>query len=189
MADITRAPATSEISPSKKTEQIVKEAKRIEEGTLYSAKGHFAAAETWSQLHLRIGVPTAVMAAVAGGMALSFADNVWIRVLGGVFSILAAGLVALQTFLNPNEKAAAHLNAGNNYDALNGRVRIFWSVECWEGNSERALTEKLKDFSEQKEKLSRTCPQIPRWAYKRAKSGIAAGEGRYTVDQKESPDI
>ncbi len=190
MADTTPIPTTSEISPSKLVQEIVKEAKRIEESTLFSAKGHFAAAESWSRLHLVVGVPNAVLAGVAGAIALAFASSHWTHLLGGLLSILAAGLAALQTFLNPNEKAAVHLNAGNNYDAINSKARIFWTVECWQDQSERNLTERLKDFADQKEKLNRTCPQIPGWAFRKARKGIEAGEGRYLVDENRStPDV
>jgi len=181
MADTSIA-RTGEVAASKNVHEIIKEAKRIEETTLYSSKGHFAAAENWSKLHLWIGVPNAGLAAVAGAMALSFTTQAWIHVLGGGLAIVAAGLASLQTFLNPNEKAAAHLAAGNNYDALNGQVRIFWSVECWGGQTELELTEKLKTFANEKERLNKSCPQIPSWAYAHAKKGIAAGEGTYVID-------
>ena len=46
------------------------------------------------------------------------------------------------------------------------------------------LAQKLKDFSDQKDKLNQNCPQIPRWAYKIAKKGIQDGEGSYSVDQQ-----
>ena len=85
---------------------------------------------------------------------------------------MAAGLAAVQTFLNPNEKSAAHLNAGNSYDALNGKVRIFWTVECWEAHPDRVLTEKLKNFASEKERLNWACPQIHSWAYRRAGVGL-----------------
>ena len=174
---------TGEVSQPNSVQEVILEAKRLEESTLFSAKGHFAAAETWSKLHLWVGVPNSVAAAIAGAMALSFASNMWMPIIGGGLSILAAGLAAVQTFLNPNEKSAAHFNAGNNYDALNGKVRIFWTVECWEAHPDRVLTEKLKDFAGEKESLNRTCPQIPSWAYRRAKEGIVKGEGTYSVDK------
>jgi hypothetical protein len=183
MASARPEHATAELSPSKPVQEIIKEAKRIEESSLFSAKGHFAAAEAWSRFHLGIGLPNAVLAALAGAIALSFTSSSVGHIIAGILSIVAAGLAGLQTFLNPNERAAAHLNAGNNYEALCGKVRIFWTVECWEENSERVLTEKLKDFADQKEKLNRTCPQIPSWAYRKAKKGIEAGEGRYSVDE------
>ena len=176
---------TAEVSISRSVEEIIKEAKRIEESTLFSAKGHFAAAEIWSRFHLGIGIPNAISAAVAGAIAFSFSSNFWIHLTAGTLSIIAAGLAALLTFLNPNEKAAAHLNGGNNYDALNAKVRIFWTVECWAEKSSRILTQKLKDFADQKDKLNRTCPQIPSWACRRARRGIEAGEGSYNVDQTE----
>lgn len=184
MADMPPTASTAEISPSKTVQEIINEAKRIEESTLCSSKGHFAAAETWLRRHFWIGVPNAVLAALAGATALSFSDKLSVRVAGGVLSIAVAGLAALQLFLNPNDKAAAHLSAGSSYDALNGKIRIFWSVECWEAHAERVLTERLKDFAEQKDKLSRTSPQIPSWAYRRAQKGIEAGEGSYQVDKK-----
>ncbi len=43
-----------------------RESQRIEEDALYSAKGHFEAARTWSRIHLWIGLPTAILAAVSG---------------------------------------------------------------------------------------------------------------------------
>lgn len=189
MADLTPVQATGEVTPPKTVQEIVKEAKRLEEATLFSAKGHFAAAQFWSKFHLGIGIPNAVMAGLAGAFALStFAASLWVRTIAGGLSIVAAGLAAIQTFLNPNEKAAIHLSAGNNYDALNSEARIFWTVECWSGLSEQVLTERLKDLAHQKEKLNRGCPQIPSWAYERARKGIEAGEGAYTVDKTDPPN-
>jgi hypothetical protein len=95
-------------------------------------------------------------------------------------------LSGVMTFLNPNAKAAAHLNAGNKYDSLMNKARIFWSIDCWQDESEQVLTEKLKYISEQKDNLNQTCPQFPNWAYKIAKRGIEAGEGDYKIDRKRS---
>ncbi|MPZ20576.1 MAG: SLATT domain-containing protein [Luteitalea sp.] len=136
-----------------------------------------------TRFHLGIGVPNAVFAATAGAIAFSFFANVWLRLAAGLLSGAAAALAALQTFLNPNERAAAHLNAGNKYEALNGRARIFWTVECWTDEPARVLTERLKDLALEKGRLNETCPQIPRWAYGQAKKVISDGEGTYSVDK------
>lgn len=159
-------------------EEIIKEAKRIEESTRYSAKGHFAAAQFWTNFHLWIGIPAAILAAISAASALAYSN-----IVAGILSIIVAGLSAVTTFLNPNEKASVHLNSGNNYDALQNKVRIFWTIDCWRENSEQVLTEKLKDLSEEKNKLNRGCPQIPQWAYKKGKMGIEAGETAYQVDK------
>jgi len=79
--------------------------------------------------------------------------------------------------------SVGHRNAGNKYDSLMNKTRIFWSIECWQIDSDEILTEKLKYLSEQKDNLNQSCPQIPRIAYNWAKKGIAAGEAKYKVDE------
>jgi hypothetical protein len=87
------------------------------------------------------------------------------------------------------KRVSAHLNAGNSYDALMNRVRIFWAIDCWRDESEQVLTERLKHFSEQKDELNRKCPQIPKWAYKAGKKGIERGEATHRVDaENRAPD-
>ncbi|MBU0693766.1 MAG: SLATT domain-containing protein [Candidatus Omnitrophica bacterium] len=172
---------TAEQSVSKAKLEIMKESKRIEESSLYSAKGHFAAAHTWANFHLIIGVPIVVLAAIAGS---SFVNNN--NVMAGVLSLVVAVLSAVMTFLNPNERSSSHLNAGNSYDVLQNEVRIFRTIDCWREDPEQILTERLKNFSNQKGKLNQGSPQIPWWAYQIAKRGIKAGEGSYEVDKDES---
>lgn len=175
----TNQPTTSETQVSRPKEEILREAKRIEESVLYSSKGHFVTAEFWSGFHLWVGIPTAILAAVAATSA--FAS--W-EIAAGVVSIVIAALSAVSTFLNPNEKAAAHLSAGNSYDALRDRIRIFWAVDCWKESSEDILTKKLKDLSEEKAKLNQASTQISSWAYRVAKRGVEAGEASFQVDNE-----
>lgn len=174
--------ATAEKPVSKTKDEIIKESKRIEESLLYSSKGHFAASYFWTNFHLRIGIPVVLLSAIAGASALSQFDPRHICV--GFISIIVAALSGVMTFLNPKEKASTHLNAGNNYDSLMNNVRIFWAIDCWRDESEQVLTERLKYFSEQKDKLNQSCPQIPRWAYNVARRGIKNGEGAYMIDKK-----
>jgi hypothetical protein len=172
---------TAEKTVSKTKDEIIKEAQRIEESALYSAKGHFVAANFWTNFHLWIGIPMVLLAAIAGASALSQFNPK--HIVAGTISIIVAALSGVMTFLNPNEKVSTHLNAGNNYDALQNKVRMFWSIECWKEDSEQVLTERLKYFSEQKDRLNQSSPQIPRWAYQRAKKGILEGEADYKVDK------
>ncbi len=79
--------------------KITDEAKRIEEDSLHSSKGHFYAAQFWSKFHYSIGVPTVIMSAIAGASALSQFDNH--NVIAGVLAIIVATLTALNTFMNP----------------------------------------------------------------------------------------
>lgn len=175
---------TSEQTIPKIKQVIIDEAKRIEENCLITAKGHFAAAQFWRDFNFWIGIPTAILSAIAGTSALTqFSYHITVAAM---LSILVAALVAIKTFLNPTEKANAHLKAGNNYDALQSKVRIFWTIESPREMSEKLLTEKLKDLSEERYKLNKDSPQVSTRAYKRARRGIKKGEATYEVDQLKS---
>ena len=165
-------------------EAIVKEAKRIEENCLHTSKSHFVAANFWNNFHLWIGIPTIILAAIAGTIA--FADFSYHNLIAGIISIIVTILTAVTTFLNPKENSKTHHNAGSNYDSLLTRVRIFWTIDCRIEESIDVLTSKLKDFSEQRERLNHDCSQPPNWAYRLAKKGIEEGEADYKVDQKDS---
>lgn len=172
---------TAERAISKTREEIIKEAKRIEEGALFSSKGHFKAAALWGQFHIGLGLPMVVLAAVAGAAAFAQFDSD--TTLTGVLSIIVVVLSSISTFLNPNKKASEHLNAGNKYDALLNKVRIFRTIECWDESSDQILSERLKRHSEDKSILNQISPQIPWPAYLLAKRGIRKGEAEYDVDK------
>jgi len=174
---------TQEEIVSKTKKAIIDESKRTEESCLYTAKGHFVAAQFWTNFHLWIGIPTVILAAITGITAFAkFDEN---NILAGILSIIVVVLTAVTTFLNPKEKANNYLISGNNYDSLLTKTRIFWTIDCREENSEQVLTQKLKDLSEQRDKLNRESPQVPTWAYKKAKKGIEEGEAEYRIDKNE----
>ena len=172
---------TSEQVVPKTSEAIIEEAKRMEENCQYSAKGHFVAAQFWNNFSLWIGIPTVILAAVSG--ALAFAS---IIVFVGIISTVVVVLSSVATFLNPKERSNTHLLAGNNYDTLYTRARIFWTIDCRLEQSEQILTNKLKDLIDQRDRLNRECPQIPIWAYKKGKRGIERGESQYRVDKAKN---
>lgn len=178
---MTEQVTTEEKVVSKTKEAIINEAKRIEENCLYTAKGHFLAAQFWTNFHLWVGIPTVILAGVAGTAALAKFDND--NIVAGILSIVVVVFTAVATFLNPKERSNTHLVSGNNYDSLLSRVRIFWTIDCWRENSEEILTLKLKEFSDERERLNRECPQVSKRAYKKAKKGIQEGEANYKVDK------
>lgn len=172
---------TQEEISSKTKSAIIDEAKRIEENCQYTAKGHFEAAQFWSKFHLWIGIPSFVLAGISG--AFAFAQFLYSNVLSGSLSLIVVVLTSITTFLNPKDRANYHLNAGNNYDSLLTKVRIFWTIDCKGEDSDSVLAAKLKDFSDERDKLNRECIQVPKGAYKKAKEGIEAGETTYKVDK------
>jgi hypothetical protein len=184
-------PATSERPASKTRAEIILEAKRLEETTLFSMKGHHCAARGWSQRNLWLGLPSVVISATVGAAAFSQAakDYWWLGVIAGVLSTAVSVLTGINTFLNPNERENAHLTAAHAFDKLNNDARLFWSIECWQGEPDEVLTAKLRTLVERKNELNANSPQIPDWAYEKAKKGIEAGEASFEVDKNSAREI
>lgn len=151
MSEIT---TSYERALSKPKEEIIREAKRLCENCLHTSKSHFVEARFWQNSHLWIGIPTVILSGIAG--TLAFSD---VKLLPGILSIVVVVLTSIATFLNPKEQANAHLTAGNNYDSLMTKLRTFWSIDCWREDSDVILIERLKVYSEERDKLNRECPQ------------------------------
>jgi hypothetical protein len=183
------AETTGERPASKAHSQIINEAKRLEESTLYSMKGHHCAAARWKKGNLWLGLPSVVISGLVGATAFTKAaqQEPWMGVTAGALAIFVAILSGITTFLNPNDKEAVHLSAGNAYDKLNNDARFFHSIVCWQGEAEEVLTAKLRTLIDEKDKLNASSPQIPDWAYAKAKKGIEAGEAKFIVDQPPAP--
>jgi hypothetical protein len=184
MAKQPQPTSTGELPPSQARQQIVDEAKRLEETTLHSFKGHYNAAARWDKAHLWLGLPTTILSTLVG--AASFAQfakqSPDIALAAGCISIAVAVLSGIITFLNPNKREAAHLAAGNAFERLHNEARVFWSVDCLLEKSDVVLSNKLRDMIDRKSDLNGKSPQIPKWAYQKAKAGIEAGEAEFKVD-------
>ncbi len=123
------------------------------------------------------------MSAIAGVFALSQFDNH--NVIAGLFAIIVADLTAVTTFLNPNERANSHLNAGNKYDSLRNKARIFCEIDtCIDGLAEDFIKQ-LKNLANQRDDLNQNSTQIPTSAFKRARKGIEDGEADYKIGEYE----
>lgn len=89
---------------------ISTELARIEEGAEYSSNSQFEQAKLWRGTNLVLGVPAAVLAAVAGATALASTAG---RVAAGILALCAAGLGAVMTTLNAARRAEQAHVAGN----------------------------------------------------------------------------
>jgi hypothetical protein len=165
---------------SQKRQEFIEEALRIEEATMHSSKGHFAAAAIWRGMHVGLGVPTTILASIVAASAFSKLDST--HSIAGWISILVAVLAGLTTFLNPPAKANAHFIAGNSYNTLRDKTRMYRTIDCLH-DSDEALTKRLQELCDEKNELNQKSPPIPWFGRCFAKRGIAAGEAAYAVDK------
>ena len=153
------------------------ESRRLEEDCLFSAKGHFEAASSWSRAHYALGIPAAVFAAISGGSA--FTNH---PILAGSLAILVAALASIITFLNPRERANAHHLAGVKYNGLRQQARVFRTVDLQTEPVTPEARQRLSELTDAHGALGLSSPQIPRRAFERARKGIEHGEAEYAVD-------
>jgi len=97
--------------------------------------------------------------------------------------LLAAVLTALMTFLKPNDRAALHRGVGDQYLALRNDARMFCEIDLLDTADDTKRAERLRRLAQRRNELNGSAPQTPRWAFERAREGIAQGEASYRVDK------
>ncbi len=169
-------------------DKLVKESRRVEEDTLHSSKGHYAAAERWRNVHFRIGVPTAIATGVAGLILVGGPAKVYgvpLDVVFGLVSIAGAVATALMTFLTPDRRTSAHQVAADRYNALKGRARRFHEIDVHRSFSDDELSDRLDALIRERDGLNESSPLIPASAYKKAIQGIDEGQAKYRIDEEQ----
>jgi len=158
------------------------EAQRIEEDALFSGKGHYNACGPWQTRHRWLGSTSAILSALAAGVA---AQKGAAPVIVVTLSVLAAALTAVVTFLKPNEEADRHRRAGDAHFAIKNRARIFRTVEMEaDGADEAKLVDALKALSADLDAARSSAPAIPEDAYQKAKQAIETEKtANYRVDK------
>ncbi|MDK2848846.1 MAG: hypothetical protein PWP34_2199 [Desulfuromonadales bacterium] len=161
------------------TEKLISEAKRIEEDSEHSAKGHFNAADRWGKYHLLIGLPSAILAAVAGAAAFKNSAE-----LAGALAILSTALTTILTFLKPSERSETHKSVAGQYLALRNTARIFREIELSDTASENDSKKRLFAMAAQRDDLNQSSPSIARKDYELAKKDIDEGRSIYKADKE-----
>src|SRR6266404_4794614 len=89
------------------------------------------------------------------------------------------------TFVNPRERSVAHFNAGNKYNSLRNRARIFYEIEIENISIDKAI-EKLNILSDTRNELNEKSPQVSRKSFENARRGIEEGEAEYKADKQDT---
>ena len=158
------------------------EAQRIEEDALFSGKGHYNACGPWQTRHRWLGATSAVLSALAAGVASQKGSAPLLVV---ALSILAAALTSVVTFLKPNEEADRHRRAGDAHFAIKNRARIFRTVALEaDGADEAKLVDVLNSLSADLDAARSSAPAIPDDAYQKAKANIETEKtAEYRIDK------
>lgn len=165
-------------------EEVKKEAHRVEEDALFSAKSHYNAAARWDHYHTFLGIMTAIFAAASSGVSFSeiFPDKG--PVVSGILAVISTSLAATLTLLKPSERAESHKSAADQYLSLKNQARFFRSVEAdtlsLSGKDE--VIKRLRELTQMRDQLNKAALPIPEKDYQKAKKGIESGQSQYEAD-------
>lgn len=158
-------------------QKLVAECRRIEEDAEHSSKGHYNAGDRWGRYHLFLGLPAAIVAAIAGAAAFKDCPE-----LAGSLALVSTALTTVLTFLKPSERAEIHKSVGSQYHALRNQTRIFREIELSGGLDAETAKERLLELARIRDELNTASPGIPRRDYEKGKQDIDIGRSRYQVD-------
>lgn len=151
-----------------KIEEIISEAKRIQEDSLFSYKGHLESARLSKFIHYALGLPSVVLAALIGLSINNQILSPWV----GFIAIIITIFTALSTFINPFKAAEQHRIIGEKYGALYRETRRFVNMDYNGTSSIDELQKKLDDFAIKQDQYNAEGPQISRIPYLLAKRNI-----------------
>jgi hypothetical protein len=157
------------------------EASRLAEDSLWAEKQHFAMATVCRRLHLCLGIPSAIMAGVAGISALQSRPT-----LAAILAICSAVITSLLTFLEPAELGSRHHQAGVSYSALRGKLRRFRLIDLASSIQFDEARKILDALASEKSGLMKTSPHIGGLSYHFAKRSIQRDEHKNEIDVAEA---
>lgn len=146
--------------------KIKDEAARIQNECQKRALAYSIQASFWGKSNYFLGVPAAIAAAIAGGVAILQVTNA--PVIGGILALFVTALTALITFIDPKSKAAEHDEAASRYEGLKNALFILQNIETEIESDPRVLNTSLTQKSEEYSALIFKYPNLTGWALAKA---------------------
>ena len=136
---------------------------------------NYDSANRFAKRNYFLGVPTVFLSAiVATGIfaALGHEVELFIQIIVGLVSVLAAVLAALQTFLKLDELAAKHRSVAAEYGSVKRRLdQEIAKLEAGEEVSQQTVN----NIRERMDTLSREGPVVPRDVWEKARVAVPTG--------------
>jgi predicted permease len=98
---------------------------------MVALEAHYNAARSFANLNYWIGIPAVIFAAIVGTSVFASLKkdvDIYIKITIASFSIIAAILSALQTFLKYNERSEKHRLAGARYAAIKREIEQLLAI-------------------------------------------------------------
>ncbi|WP_433455348.1 SLATT domain-containing protein [Streptomyces sp. CA-142005] len=157
---------------------IENELRRIEESAMYSAQCQFEESKRWRAVHLLLGVPATLLAAIAGTTALIESTG---RTAAGILALVSSGLGAVLTTVNAPHRTAQAAASANAYLEIQTAARQSREVDLRQWTLDEARSA-LAELTARRDEQNTKAELPSRRAYRRAQANLQAGTQRYAVD-------
>jgi hypothetical protein len=158
--------------------EIGEELRRLEEDATYASQSQFETSKFWRLWHWLLGVPAAVLAAIAGFTGLASVAG---RVPAAILALIAAVLGGLLTTVEPNKRVRQGQAAGVAYNEVRVGARQARLVDLPAAQLDDARSE-LRELTEQKQQVDRVAEPPNTYAFWRARRNVEPGRLVHVVD-------
>ncbi|WP_329222156.1 SLATT domain-containing protein [Streptomyces sp. NBC_01485] len=171
---------SSEADARARRAAIGDELRRLEESAMYTAQMQFETAKHWRGVHLMMGIPTSLLAAIAGTTALVESTG---RIAAGVLALVSAGLGTIMTTVNPPQRMTHATTCANAYLEVQTAARQTRAVDLPSMPLDEARAV-LAELTTRRDEQNRASDPPGRRAYQRAQANIRRGGQTYAVDDE-----
>ena len=122
-----------------------------------SQVANYKAANYFSKLHIRLGIPAIVLSSIAGTSILANSGSdfsVINSILLGFISVISAVLAGLQTFLNYGDRASKHRLVASEYGSVKRHIQEILIKDIISDQDITSIRERM-------DILSKESPEIP----------------------------
>ena len=126
---------------------ISRETRDIEKEAAIAAQAHFVAGRRWEKTNLGLGIPSTILAGVAGVTAFTALSPY----ITGCVALIVAALSGLSTFLGPGDRADSHRAASARFSEIRREASLLRDVDAPLANSDdeetaQALADRLRQL-------------------------------------------
>jgi hypothetical protein len=144
---------------------LIEEVTRVQHNAHFTANIQFAQAAIWRGIYLLLNIPTAILAALAGGIALSASSS---SKLVGALALLAAALGGVNTALDTATRQIGSRNCANSALEIRNAARQLIAVDIYH-TPLQATRERLQDLTNRLDEVHRIADPPSRLAMRRGR--------------------
>jgi hypothetical protein len=165
-------------------DQIVREARRIEESADFGAQVQFEAAKYWGTLGTCLSLIGAVAAFASGAAILQVED---LKTVASLLAFVAGSLGVVNLVIRASDKSSDCTRAGRAFRRARDEARVLANIDS--ARSPSTARERLATVVAQYNEADEHAPMVgwAFWAVRRARRNLKHGLTSFYVDDDETP--